>query len=349
MDQITQAQEVSDALHKKSKSTTLDELRRRGRQHVKVIRAQDIAGMINETVCRVVREADRGFTQEQVDALVEQSTSEFKVALAERQRELDESRQMRERLEALTQEHERVLVEQQEQADVARQAKCELDSLREEHQQVLGQRQQQLDEARQVRDRLEVLTREHQQLLDAQQGEDRQAEQARQQVAALDAEYQRVCRELEAAVARIEVLTQEVKTAQQVQQALAAARAPAPQPESHTTELMLRMMAEMAEVKASMAHARAATPSAAPDGQSGNVSAALDKIASSLEQRLETFGKKIGISAAVDSKQVDFGALFKQEQDVKLESNMGDVQVKQKKGGGIGDTLEKLKKLKGGG
>ena len=64
---------------------------------------------------------------------------------------------------------------------------------------------------------------------------------------------------------------------------------------------------------------------------------------------LESFGKKMGISAAVESDTpTDFTGLFKGA-DQQLESNMEDVKLKQKSGGGIAANLARLKKLKGGG
>jgi hypothetical protein len=78
-----------------------------------------------------------------------------------------------------------------------------------------------------------------------------------------------------------------------------------------------------------------------------DVTAALEKLAGSLNDRLEKLGKKMGISAAVEGGEVKFDGLFKSA-DKDLESNMGNVEVKQKSGGGIAANLAKLKKLKGG-
>ena len=80
----------------------------------------------------------------------------------------------------------------------------------------------------------------------------------------------------------------------------------------------------------------------------GELSAALDKMASNLDERLDKFGKKIGVSSAVDAADVNLDLLFNDDvQD--LESNMDSVEVKQKTGGSIASNLERLKKLKGGG
>ena len=77
-------------------------------------------------------------------------------------------------------------------------------------------------------------------------------------------------------------------------------------------------------------------------------SAAIEKLAGSLNDRLEKLGKKMGISAAVEGGDVKFDGLFK-DTGKDLESNMGNIQVKQKSAGGIAANLERLKKLKGGG
>ncbi len=79
-----------------------------------------------------------------------------------------------------------------------------------------------------------------------------------------------------------------------------------------------------------------------------DLSAALDKLASTLNERLDKFGRKIGVSSAVEADEVKFDALFSGD-DVELESNMDDVNIKKKTGGGIAANLERLKKLKGGG
>lgn len=81
---------------------------------------------------------------------------------------------------------------------------------------------------------------------------------------------------------------------------------------------------------------------------SGDLTAALDKMASTLNERLDTFGKKMGISSAVDAGEVNLEALFNSDRE-EFESNMDDVEVKQKTGSGIAANLERLKKLKGGG
>lgn len=92
----------------------------------------------------------------------------------------------------------------------------------------------------------------------------------------------------------------------------------------------------------------AATAAAATGGATPDVSAAIEKLAGSLNDRLEQLSRKMGISTAVEGEAVKFDGLFK-DTGKQLESNMENVQAKQKAGGGIAANLERLKKLKGGG
>ncbi len=127
----------------------------------------------------------------------------------------------------------------------------------------------------------------------------------------------------------------------------APAPAPAPAPEAPSNALLLSLVSEMANLKANFMHQqvqeRAPAPSGVPD-----FSAAIEKLAGSLGDRLESFGKKMGVSAAVASQApVDFGGLFR-DTGKSLESNIDDIEVKQRAGGGIAANLARLKKLKGG-
>lgn len=78
-----------------------------------------------------------------------------------------------------------------------------------------------------------------------------------------------------------------------------------------------------------------------------DISAAFEKLAGTLNDRLEQIGRKMGISSAVEADSVNLEGLFRD--DVKqVESNIDSVEARQKTGGGIAANLERLKKLKGG-
>lgn len=106
-----------------------------------------------------------------------------------------------------------------------------------------------------------------------------------------------------------------------------------------SSELVMQLLQQFANMKG--------TPQQA--GPAGfDLTNAIDKLSSSLNERLERFGRKMGVSSAVEAGPVKLDGLFRND-DVKLESNIDAIEVKQKKGGDIAANLERLKKLKGGG
>ena len=112
-----------------------------------------------------------------------------------------------------------------------------------------------------------------------------------------------------------------------------------------TNDLVMSLVNEMANMKANLMQQQQGSAKAAP---SGDFTAAFEKLAGSLNDRLESIGKKMGVSSAVGGDApVDFGNLFK-DTGKDLESNMENIEVKQKAGGGIAGNLARLKKLKGG-
>ena len=170
-----------------------------------------------------------------------------------------------------------------------------------------------------------------------------QLEASEQELADVQARFAALSHEL--ALARSEL--------EQAHGALEAARQPAGRRggaaarRDDVARLGRDMAAELAALKANVAQQGAST-SGAP-ASSVDVAAALDKLAGTLNERLDTFGKKLGVSAAVGGDApVDFGGMFREDVDRELESNMSDIQTKQQAGGGIADNLAKLKKLKGG-
>jgi hypothetical protein len=243
--EITEAKRLTAALCAKSQATTLDELRQKGRQEVKVIRGKDVASMIKEAVYRALKDTEL-LSEEDLEVLVEQGAAEFKEVFSERQREA-------------------------------------------------GQIEARLSEVR---------------------------------------------TELEVARARVQELEELLSQAQ-------GQPASGPPAEGASAELMMRMMQEMAEMKANLAQGGGG--GGGGGGEATGLAAALDKISANLNDRLDKFGRKMGVSSAVEGSEVKYDALFKDDDDTKLESNMGDVQAKKKTGGGIAGNLAKLKKLKGDG
>ncbi|MBL8753516.1 MAG: hypothetical protein JNK15_09460 [Planctomycetes bacterium] len=164
--------------------------------------------------------------------------------------------------------------------------------------------------------------------------------------------------DLAAALAATQTACEEAKAEAEAARAAAAAAEARPpvtvvaasQPASPSPDFLLSLVQEMATLKASLMQQQVQPapqaqpqPAAVPD-----FTAALEKLTGSLNDRLEKLGKKMGVSAAVEGDApVDFSGMFK-DSGKELESNMQNIEVKQKAGGGIAANLARLKKLKGG-
>jgi hypothetical protein len=241
--EISETQDVTQALTAKSQTATLDDLRKKGRSKVKVIKAGDVAAMITETVYRLLHDTEM-LTDEEIDILIGRGAQEFKKVFSERQKEAKEMATH--------------LVEVQQELTAAKERVAELEGL------LAGQ------------------------------------------------------------------------------STTGGADAP-------NADLMMRMMNEMAEMKARLVGGGGGGDAGAGAAGADAMADALSKITASMDERLEKLGRQMGVSSAVDAEEVDYSSLFNDDVESKMESNMGDVKVKQNKGGGIAGNLAKLKKLKGDG
>jgi chromosome segregation ATPase len=211
-----------------------------------------------------------------------------------------------------------------------------VDRSRQEFRAILKEREAEVQRAHETQ---ETLAAREQELADL-----------RQQFDALQQSLQATEQALAEARAAQAAAEQAAEQAIQQAEALASEPAATPAPAANA-ELLMSLMNEMANMKAALqtqqapaqpTHAAAAAPTV-------DVSAAIEKLAGSLNDRLEKLGKKMGISAAVGGDQpLDLGGLFKDAGEG-LESNMGNIESKQKAAGGIAANLARLKKLKGGG
>ena len=77
------------------------------------------------------------------------------------------------------------------------------------------------------------------------------------------------------------------------------------------------------------------------------LSSSLEKLSKGIEERLEKFGRSMGVSSAVEVGEVQYDKLFSSQQ--KLESNVSTVDIKERKGAGIGGVLDRMKKMRLGG
>lgn len=198
-----------------------------------------------------------------------------------------------------------------------------VDKSRQEFRSILKEREQEVQRAHEIED---TLAEREGQLVELRQ------------------RFEAVSKALAATKAEVEELRAELAMRGDGQAPASAATTAAAQPSG---ELLMSMMQEMATLKASLMHRDAPAPASGPNPL--DFTAAIEKLTGSLNDRIDKIGQKVGVSAAVESTApIDFGGLFRDDGGKTLESNMDNIEVKQKSGGGIAANLARLKKLKGG-
>lgn len=203
-----------------------------------------------------------------------------------------------------------------------------IEKSRSEFRDILQERQAEVERAHDIEERLAERERE--------------LEQLRAQMTAVQQDFA-------AAQAEIEQNRRTLAELEEQAQAVPAGVAPgASVAAGAPPELLMSLVNELAGLKAQMAIQQVAQPAPAAAAPVPDFTAALEKLTGSLNDRLEKLGRKMGVSAAVEAGDVKFDGMFKDD-GKQLESNMDNIQVKQKAGGGIAANLARLKKLKGGG
>lgn len=324
---------VREVLQQNSYTTTVDELRNRGKSKVRVINAEQISQLIEEAVNRVVSTSG-GMGREEVKKLVDRSREEFKRLLAEREKELNEHRerlrlldQAREDLTKSTAEIERLRVVESELRKQAESSSGQVAELKATAK-VAG-----LSEA--DRAEMERLRRAENEALREKEGVSAQLAEARRAEAQARAEKEALL-----------VQMGELKQAAAAMQAQpAAAPAPAPTASPEMMEMLKTLASELGSVKAGLKEV-ATRP--AETGAGGTADKAVaDKMAEfskDLAERLDRIGKKVGISSGSEAGEVVLDNIFNNQET--LESNMENVEVKERRGSGIGGALERIKNLR---
>ncbi|MFN9307394.1 MAG: hypothetical protein ACK53T_19440 [Planctomycetota bacterium] len=283
--------DIKAALTTRARTATLDELRTEGKRRVRVVKADQVAAMIEESVHRAVEQSGL-LPASEVEKLVERSRQEFRTLLKAREAEAERAQAMQELLDA----RDREVADLRQQLAAARAAQHAAET-------ALADAQVAVDAA-------------------AADGEATSSAQADMLSSLMN----------EMASMKAALLAHPVAVPP-AREALAVAPSPAP----------------AGAVAAAAAAATPAPIAAAAAAPALDVSAAIEKLATSLNDRFEKLGRKMGISSAVGNDQpVDLGGLFK-DSGPGLESNINNVASKQKAAGGIAANLARLKKLKGGG
>jgi myosin heavy subunit len=342
-------EQVKEALSAKARTTSLDELRERGKKQVRIIRAEHVAAMVAESVERAL--ADSGMVpQDDLDRLIAKSRQEFAELNRERQHEHEQMQRMRDELVAAEQ---RILDMDERMLDLERQVQRSQGLLPQLDIQAariaeLELERDRLLEAVDSRSESEAATNAHWESQHRESTEAReragnfavQLEAARQEIE----DYKRQIADLEARLASSS------SEAEHVAQATAAAH----------VDVMAQVLEELATLKAKVNSqpaqpAAVAAPVAAanyaptpvPAAGVDQLTAALSKLTQSMTDKMEAMGRKMGISSAVEAGPIQLDGLFKDMDNQKVESNLDSMEVKTKQAGGIAANLARLKKLKG--
>ncbi len=193
----------------------------------------------------------------------------------------------------------------------------------------------------QVDELVDRASAEFEELKEARIKEQRQARELATKLAKVQQDLEEAQKELERAHQECEALRQ---------QGGAAAPPAALADGGASAAVMMKMMEELMALKAQVQQgAQGAAPAAG--GNAAGLEEQLSKIAGALDEKLDRFGKKMGLSSAVDTATVDFSKLADRalEESAKLESNVDDVEIEKRKGAGIMGNLDKIRKMRGGG
>ncbi|MGE0144633.1 MAG: hypothetical protein AB7I19_16685 [Planctomycetota bacterium] len=343
-------EQVKEALSAKARTTSIDELRERGKKQVRIIRAEHVAAMVAESVERAL--ADSGMVpQEDLDRLIAKSRQEFAELNRERQHEHEQMQRMRDELVAAEQ---RILDMDEHMLELERQVQKSKDLLPQ-----LEIQASRIAELEVERDRLlEAVDSQ------SQSSSTQPAEQARQQRELSEAKEHSGHLAMQLEAARMEVenskrqiadlearLVSSSTEAEHVAQATAAAH----------VDVMAQVLEELATLKAKVnsqpaqvavpvaaaQYAPAPAPAPVPAAGVDQLTAALSKLTQSMTDKMEAMGRKMGISSAVEAGPIQLDGLFKDMDNQKVESNLDSMEVKTKQAGGIAANLARLKKLKG--
>lgn len=373
--------DVLASLEAKSRTTTVEALAKRGRTSVRVIRAADVALMVQESVERAI-EISGLIGPDAIEEVKAQASVEFERLKAERvaeaQRvaaidarneelahELDErAREFEKRNGEVSELRQRLAqaLAQQSEVDVE-----EVEGLRHENAQLQDVRADLEREVIALRDKLSLYETQALELrIQAEAFEELRAEHRLQlsRLEASEVERSQVAEQLAAAEQVSIDLTARVRELEAaidgLQKELGAAKAQAPAPQqsmpvsgdSTQALLMLRLMDEIQALKHGHAVQAAPAPqpvAAAVSTDTSGLEEKLARIVGSLDQKIEKMGKKMGVSSAIDS-EVDFKSLVNRAVDdsQKLESNIDNLETEKRAGAGIAANLARIKKLKGG-
>src|SRR5262245_8982334 len=343
---------VKHALSEGAEKTTLTDLKSKGMDSVKVIRAGKVLELIEKAVDRALQDLGQDSAFQERQRLINESEKAFREMLKERSASLDPGR------DQMTAEYKQRIADLEARGkslDQSLKQALEAESARREDLKAaladiekLKRRRVELEEERDaLRKQLEggggsgefqAKLGEIQSLKHDLAEREEELEEARNRLEvleALPAQYEQLKGEHDVARQAARDLEVELRTLKQTAV-----------PSSTVTELLgeFRQMKEHMNAGAAAAARQPATDPALENALAAN----LEKMTKGLTDRIERIGRQVG-AKMVDEPTVALADLFKHQNEQILDSNIHNLDVVERKAGSVADSLARLKKMRKGG
>ncbi|MFO0983889.1 MAG: hypothetical protein U1E76_19560 [Planctomycetota bacterium] len=346
---------VKHALTEGAEQTTLTDLKSRGMDSVKVIRAAKILELIEKAVDRALQEIGQDQALSDRQRLINESEKAFRELLQDRTRALEQGR------DELINEYKQRIVELEARVkdlDGRLKQAIEAESARREDLKAafadiekLKRRRLELEEERdQLRKQLE-----------GEGGPMRDLEEKLVQIQSLTQSLAQRDAELQDKTARLVTLeplreqydqlrTQYEETRQNARDLEVELRTlkEVSVPATAVNDLLGEFRQMKQQMQESVAETVASAQKPSTDGAvSVNLTEQLEKITKGLSDRIERIGRSVG-AKMVDEPAVSIADIFKHGNNEILESNIHNLEVQERKAGSVSDSLARLKKMKKG-
>ncbi|MBK9383247.1 MAG: hypothetical protein IPN34_00265 [Planctomycetes bacterium] len=347
MQQQDKVIDVRGVLERNCTTTSVDELRSQGRSRVKVINAKQISALIEEAVARAI-DALRNSSTVDTNAVLEASRVEFQKLVAEREEEL---REVRAEKLAVEQEREALrseVAEKQALEDTVQRAREELQRVLgspalEDLENVLrgfaererGEETQRAESLHRELEELDAQSRELAQRLEQSSRENDEARRAQQraeaELAALKAERDAAAQALQRDRAELESRRGAFASQQDAVRGAEAA----------SNQAMSAILAELRQLKDTVEKA----PAAVAQAPAIDASKMMESLGEAMDKKLDKLGRKLGMSSGPElAAGISFDGLFASSSN--MESNLEQVEVKEREGGSIQDAVARMKAMR---
>jgi len=358
--------DVKAAIEKNSFMTSTAELERRGKRQVKVIKTSLIFDLIHQAVENVQRESGRVFNEEEREKLVQESKAEFDRLLHDQQNQRQEIQALHDQIRGyekaitemnhktaaqvggLEEENQRLRVEVErlssgetgpgggsEEAEELRSKIHGLEEALKLARNVAAEREQQLTQAREQFEQENASRDENaghlHEMIRRREAEAEGATKAR-------AENEEYRLQIAGLTAELKAMRENQPAAQSLLNELKAMREDVKALEARNREL---------ETQAASAPRGQAAPAGDMSALEKLFADKMAQISSEISAKLANVGRGGGevLGTSPEDIKLTIQKIFSDEIDGKVDSNIGEIEVKETTSGGIASNLERLKNL----